>query len=293
MKTKWYLTALVLVVISSLVLSACGGTGSSTAGMKTEVGKGEGEVAIIAHDQTSRTGIDRVKGFVDQMKAKYPNITVLTPQYGAGDIAKSADIAKAVLTANPDLKAYFGANEGSMKGVMNGVKESGKEGKIVQIGYDAGQQLLDAIRSGVVAGAITQDPIDMGYKCIEAAVKALNGQTLPKTFDTAWHWYDKTNLDDPALAESFVRGMDLVCRQHLILVNVLQAPGVAPLFADPNVASVDDIYERLGGHLLWGNMRQLEKTLNRRGVRFALLKNERLSAELVSQYLSIKQRQLL
>ena len=33
---------------------------------------GEGEVAIIAHDQTSRTGIDRVKGFTDQIKAKYP-----------------------------------------------------------------------------------------------------------------------------------------------------------------------------------------------------------------------------
>ena len=34
-------------------------------------------------------------------------------------------------------------------------------------------------------------------------------------------------------------------------------------------------------------------SLKRRGVRFSLLKNERLSAELVSQYLSVKQRQLL
>lgn len=47
MRTKWYLTTLVLVVVASLVLTACGSAASSTTGMKTEVGKGEGEVAIV------------------------------------------------------------------------------------------------------------------------------------------------------------------------------------------------------------------------------------------------------
>ena len=159
-----------------------------------------GEVALIAHDQTSRTGIDRVKGFTDEIKAKYPNITIVSTEYGAGDPLKSTDIVKAVIQAHPNLKGYFGANEGSMKGVMNGVHESGKDGKIVQVGYDAGQQLLDAIRSGVVAGAITQDPIGIGYKCVDAALKASKGVALPKTIDTGFHWYDKTNIDDPAIA---------------------------------------------------------------------------------------------
>ena len=45
-----------------------------------------------------------------------------------------------------------------------------------------------------------------------------------------------TALDDPALAESFVRNMDLIRRQHLVLVNMLQPPGVKPLFANPDVA---------------------------------------------------------
>lgn len=161
---------------------------------------GSGEVAVLVHDQTSRTGIDRGKGFVDQIKAKYPNITIVSVNYGAGDPLKSTDIAKAVIAAHPNLKGYFGANEGSMKGVMNGVHESGKDGKIVQVGYDAGQQLLDAIRSGVVAGAITQDPIGIGYKCVDAALKASKGESIPKTIDTGFHWYDKTNIDDPAIA---------------------------------------------------------------------------------------------
>ena len=55
----------------------------------------------------------------------------------------------------------------------------------------------------------------------------------------------------------------------------------------------DDMYGRLGGHLQWQKLRELQKVLQRRGVRFSLLNNERLSAELVSQYLSVKQRQLL
>src|SRR5512136_203106 len=160
---------------------------------------GSGEVAVIAHDQTSRTGIDRVKGFVDQMKAKYPNIEVLTPQYGAGDQAKSTDIAKAVITANPDLKGYFGANEGSIIGVLNAVKELNMAGKLAVIGYDSGQQQMDAIRSGAESGAVTQDPIGIGYKCVDAALKASKGVALPKTIDTGFMWYDKTNIDDPKI----------------------------------------------------------------------------------------------
>jgi len=59
---------------------------------------------------------------------------------------------------------------------------------------------MDAVRAGVAAGSITQDPIGIGYKCVEAAVKALNGETLPPTIDTGFHWYDKTNIDSPEIA---------------------------------------------------------------------------------------------
>jgi ribose transport system substrate-binding protein len=156
---------------------------------------GEGEVAVIVHDQTSRTGIDRRDGFVNRMKEKYPKINIVDVQYGGGDQLKSTDLAKAIIQAHPNLKGFFGANEGSIIGVLNGVKESNKEGKIVVIGYDSGKQQIDAVRSGVEAGAITQDPIGIGYKSVEAAVKAIKGEQLPKNIDTGFHWYDKTNVD--------------------------------------------------------------------------------------------------
>lgn len=158
-----------------------------------------GKVALIVHDQTSQTGTTRRDGFVNRMKEKHPNIQVVDIQYGAGDPVKSADLAKAIMSKNPDLKGFFGANEGSAKGVLNALKETSQEGKIVAIGYDSGQQQIDAIKSGVMAGAITQNPVGIGAKCVDAALDALAGKTLGKTIDTGYFWYDKTNIDKPEI----------------------------------------------------------------------------------------------
>ena len=156
-----------------------------------------GEVALVVHDQTSRTGIDRRDGFVDRMKSAHPNVKVVSVQYGAGDHLKSTEIAKSMLQAYPNLKGIFGANEGSIAGVINAVHETHR--KIVAIGYDSGKQQKDAIRDGIEAGAITQNPVGIGYKTVEAAVKALKGEALPKVIDTGFFWYDKSNIDDPKI----------------------------------------------------------------------------------------------
>ncbi len=157
-----------------------------------------GEVAVVVHDQTSRTGIDRRDGFVKRIKDKHPNIKIVDIQYGGGDHLKSAEIAKAIIAAHPDLKGIFGANEGSAEGVLIGVKEAKK--KLVVIGYDSGQDQIDAIKSGEEAGAITQNPIGIGACVVASAVKALKGEKLPKTVDTGFYYYDKTNVDDPKVA---------------------------------------------------------------------------------------------
>ncbi|MFL9924860.1 ABC transporter substrate-binding protein [Herbaspirillum lusitanum] len=161
------------------------------------IGK-EGEVAVVAHDQTSRTGIDRRDGFVDRIKSTYPKIKIVSIQYGAGDQLKSTEVMKSILQAYPKLKGAFGTNEGSAIGVLNGVREMKR--KIVIIGYDSGKQQKDAVRDGLMAGAITQNPVGIGYKTVEAAVKALKGETLPKIIDTGFYWYDKTNMTDPKVA---------------------------------------------------------------------------------------------
>lgn len=159
---------------------------------------GSGEVGVIVHDQTSRTGIDRRDGFVNRIKEKYPNIKIVSVQYGAGDHLKSAEIAKAMIQANPNLKGIFGANEGSAEGAAIGVRESGK--KLVLIGFDSGKEQKEDINSGLMLGAITQNPVGIGKCVVDSAVKALKGETLPKVIDTGFFWYDKTNMSDPKIA---------------------------------------------------------------------------------------------
>jgi len=158
-----------------------------------------GKVGVIVHDQTSRTGIDRRDGFVNQMAEKYPDIEIIGPQYGGGDQLKSTDLAKAMIQANPDIKGFFGANEGSAIGVVNAVNELNMSGELVVIGYDSGQAQIDAINSGLMLGAITQNPIGIGAKCVEAAAKAIKGETVEKNIDTGFFWYDKTNITAPEI----------------------------------------------------------------------------------------------
>lgn len=159
----------------------------------------EGKVALVVHDQTSRTGIDRRDGFVKQIKAKYPKIEIVDIQYGAGDQLQSTEITKSIITAHPDIKGFFGANEGSAIGVVNGVKES-KKSKIVIIGYDSGKAQKQAIMDGVMAGAITQNPVGIGYETVKAALAAVKGKPVEKHIDTGFYWYDKSNITDPKIA---------------------------------------------------------------------------------------------
>jgi len=157
---------------------------------------GKGKVALVVHDQTSLTGVDRRDGFVEYIEKNAPDVEIVSIQYGGGDHLESTNIAKSIIEGNPDIAGIYGANEGSAIGVINAVKELGKAGEIVVIGFDSGKAQIDAIRDGTMAGAITQDPIRIGYETVKAAVKAINGEQLPKTIDTGFYWYDKSNIDD-------------------------------------------------------------------------------------------------
>lgn len=159
----------------------------------------KGKVGVIVHDQTSLTGKERRDGFLEWMEANAPDVEVLPVQYGDGDQAKSADIAKSILAANPDLAGLYGANEGSAIGALKGVEESGNT-EVVVVGFDSGKAQIDAITNGTMAGAITQNPVGMGRELVKAAVAAIDGEDLPETIDTGFYWYDADTIADPEIA---------------------------------------------------------------------------------------------
>jgi hypothetical protein len=75
---------------------------------------------------------------------------------------------------------------------------------------------------------------------------------------------------------------------------MLAPTGAKPLFSDPAaVEEVGDLYDRLGGHLRWHALKEMQLVLQRRGVRMHLVEPERVALELIAQYADIRARQLL
>ena len=161
----------------------------------------KGEVGIVGHSQINSTGVERRDGFVEEIEKNYPDIKIVDIQYGDGDHLKSADIAKAMIAAHPNLKGLYGTNEGSAIGIVGAVGELGLEpGELTVIGFDSGQAQIDAISSGIMSGAITQNPIGIGEQTVQAAFDAIEGKSPEKVIDTGFFWYDATNMEDAEIA---------------------------------------------------------------------------------------------
>ena len=177
--------------------------GSLAADTMAKLIGGKGKVLVVGHSQTNQTGIDRANGFINRIKSKYKGIKLLTPQYAeGGDALKAQDIVAAALVANKDLKGVYGTNEGVSIGAGQAFKAAKlKNGAVKLIGFDSGKQQIANIKSGLQTGAITQSPMGIGAKTVEALVNYVRNKTVPKNLiDTGFYYYDKSNITDPKIA---------------------------------------------------------------------------------------------
>lgn len=103
-----------------------------------------------------------------------------------------------------------------------------------------------------------------------------------------------TDLGDPVVAEAFRQRVTLATGQHHIIVNMLEEPGVAPLFqADSAPESTLELYQNLAGHMRWHELKEEQRLLKSKGVTLNFLPEEQLAVDVVNQYIAIKQRQVL
>ena len=157
----------------------------------------KGSVGMVCHDSTSTTGKQRCEGFKEYFKANAPADLKLLDEQIAGEVTKAADTSLSIIQANSDIVGMYGSNEAAASGIVQGVAESGKD--VTVVGFDSGKTQIDAIKAGTEAGAVTQSPVKIGYYTVKAAVAALNGAELPKTINSGFAWYDKTNIDSPEI----------------------------------------------------------------------------------------------
>ena len=160
----------------------------------------KGKIGIVGHSQTVIDAVQRVDGFKEKLEKDFPEIEIVDIQYGEGDHLKSAEVTKGMLQAHPEIELIYTSNEGACVGAYNGLKEAGKIKEVKLVGFDSSAAMKDGVRSGEIIGAITQDPVGMGYKTVEAAVKLCKGESVDSFIDTGCYWYDSSNMDEKHIA---------------------------------------------------------------------------------------------
>jgi ribose transport system substrate-binding protein len=161
-----------------------------------ELGKEGGEVAFIPFQQGTLTNEQREEGFKNGLK-KHPELKLVAEQSSQSNYNTALQVTEDILTAHPDLDAIFAANEPGVLGAAEGVRQAGKAGDIVIIGWDASSEEVQGVEDGVISALIVQNPFKMGYDGTNAAVKIIREGATVQSEDTGSTIVTKDNLNDP------------------------------------------------------------------------------------------------
>ncbi|MEY9964105.1 ribose transport system substrate-binding protein [Streptacidiphilus sp. MAP12-16] len=159
-----------------------------------------GEVVVLTPDLTTTTTNSRIQGFKQELAAKFPNVKIDDVRQ-VGDTAQGA--ASAVtdeLSAHPGLVGIFTANSQTGEGVGTGLKNSGKQGKIKVVSFDAGPQQVAALQSGAVDALISQDPYGIGQQAVDQLVASLTGKPVNGGIQTDLASITRDNVSSPTVA---------------------------------------------------------------------------------------------
>jgi len=176
-------------------------------------------IGVVSQDATSQSIGERTGGFVDRMveligadKAsveghdKYNKTIKDAKVIIEIGIPATVEDAACVTVANTllnksDLIAIYGSNEFAAKNIVTANESLQKLGsdKVIGVGFDSGSIQLQAVKDGILAGSITQDPVQIGYQAVTMAVKAASGENV-KDVDTGCLWYTADNMQDEAIA---------------------------------------------------------------------------------------------
>ena len=102
-----------------------------------------------------------------------------------------------ILTAHPDLNGIFAANEPGVVGAVQAVRQAGKAGKIVIVGWDAAPDEVKGVQNGEISALVVQNPFRMGFDSVNAIVKKIRQGTAPQSEDTGVTFVTKSNINDP------------------------------------------------------------------------------------------------
>lgn len=180
----------------SLVATDNYAAGQVAADRMGEILGGKGKVLVVAVQPGAASTMARESGFEDQIKKKFPEIQIVDKRYGMADFAKSLQVAENMLTAFPDANGLFASNESSAVGAAQALKGR-KDSKVKMVGFDWSQTLLADVRAGGIDSLVIQNPMQMGYNSVIAAVEKLDGKEVKKDQPLPPKLVTKENIDSP------------------------------------------------------------------------------------------------
>lgn len=177
-------------------------------------------IGVMNQDATSESITGRGTGFVDKIKtlieadgktvsieghdkwaAKVDGANVIIDVAVPAQVtAELSSVDAQNLLNKADTICIYASNQHSGEGLVNGDANLGKLGKdVVGVAFDSGALIKGAVKEGKLAGAVTQDPLQIGFKTVELCVKAAKGEAVSDV-DTGCQWYTSANMEDPKIA---------------------------------------------------------------------------------------------
>lgn len=169
---------------------------------------GKGNIAVLRYEKGSASTDAREKGFEDEIKAKAPNIKIVSDTTEAGATRDSAQKAAENMLAafrKPDgslnLDGIFCPNESSTFGMMKVLEENKWAGKVKFVGFDAAPELIDGLNKGEIDALVVQNPVKMGHDGVKTLVDYIKNKTKAENQDTGATLVTKAKLSDPEVAK--------------------------------------------------------------------------------------------
>ena len=189
------------IAVSHITSDNTGGGKLAADSLASQIG-GKGTVAVINVNPGISTTDARIAGFNAEMKAKYPNITVLPVQYDNDSSSTAASQVEADIAAHPNLSGVFATNVLSAQGAATGVQHAGASGKVKVATFDAEPQQITALKSNTIQLAIAQSPYQEGQDGVEQAVNALSGKQVTENIGTPLVAIDQKNVNSPSVQKN-------------------------------------------------------------------------------------------
>ena len=142
-----------------------------------------GKIAIIEGKAGNSSGDARRDG-VKKALASAPGVTLVASLPGDWDRARALDVANTVLQRNPDLKAFYAANDTMALGALQAVKNANKLGKVIVMGTDGVPEAIASVQAGELTGTAAQDPGGMGAKALDVMIDTLKNKPAIKVDNT-------------------------------------------------------------------------------------------------------------